>query len=155
MEPRLRHSKIAPQGFKAALQLNDYVKQCGLEPSLLDLISVRVSQINGCAFCIDVHAREARASGESEQRLYALTAWRETPFYTDRERAALAWAESVTLISTDHVPDEVYGHARQYFSEKELVDLTLAVASINTFTRLSISFRNPVPGRFTSAPGPS
>lgn len=101
---------------------------------------------------VATHGPEARASGESEQCLYALSAWRETPFYTDRERAALAWTEAVTLISIDHVSDEVYDHARQHFSEKELVDLTLAVATINTFTRLSISFRNPVPGRFAQAP---
>jgi AhpD family alkylhydroperoxidase len=155
MAPRIQHGKVAPQGLQAAKQLNDYVKQCDLEPSLLDLINVRASQINGCAFCIDVHTREARASGESEQRLYALTAWRETPFFTDRERAALAWTEAVTLISIDYVPDEVYDQAREYFSEKELVDLTLAVASINTMNRLSVSFRNPVPGRFPPAPLPS
>ncbi len=155
MEPRIQHSKVAPQGFQAALQLHNYVKHCGLESSLLDLINVRASQINGCAYCIDIHAREARAAGESEQRLYALSAWQEAPFYTDRERAALAWTEAVTLISVDHVPDEVYDQARLVFSEKELVDLTLAVASVNTFNRLSTSFRNPVPGRFTPPANPS
>jgi AhpD family alkylhydroperoxidase len=155
MEPRLQHSKIAPQGFQAALQLHNYVTHCGLERSLLDLINVRASQINGCAYCIDIHAREARAAGESEQRLYALSAWREAPFYSDRERAALAWTEAVTRISIDNVSDEIYEQARRYFSEKELVDLTLAVASINTFNRLSTSFRNPVPGRFTPPAGPS
>ncbi len=155
MEPRILHSKIAPQGFQAVLKLYEYVKLCGLETSLLDLINVRTSQINGCAYCIDIHSKEARAAGESEQRLYTLSAWREAPFYTDRERAALAWTEAVTLISIDHVPDEVYDEARRYFSEKELVDLTLAVVSINTFNRLSTSFRNPVAGRFSPAPDPS
>ena len=155
MEPRIHHGKISPQGIEAALQLYGYVKQCGLEPSLLHLVEVRASQINGCAYCIDVHAREARASGESEQRLYALAAWRDTPFYTERERAALAWTEAVTLISIDCVPDEVYDQARHCFGEKELVDLTFAVASINTMNRLSVSFRNPVPGRFTPSHGPS
>lgn len=154
MEPRIQHSKVAPQGFQAALQLYEYVKHCDLEPSLVDLINVRASQINGCAYCIDAHAREARASGESEQRLYALSAWQEAPFYTNRERAALAWAEAVTLVATDHVPDAVYDQARQVFSEKELVDLTLAVASINTFNRLSTSFRNPVASRFTPPADP-
>ncbi len=152
MEFRIQYGKVAPQGFRAVMQLDDYVKHCGLEASLLELIKVRASQINGCVLCIDVHTKEARFSGESEQRLYALDAWREAPFYTDRERAALAWTEAVTLISIDHVPDEVYDQARQYFSEKELVDLTLAVAYINTSNRLSISFRYPVAGQFTPAP---
>lgn len=155
MEPRIRHSKVAPQGFQAALQLYEYVKHCGLEISLLNLINVHASQINGCAYCIDAHAREARDAGESEQRLYALSAWREAPFYSDRERAALAWTEAVTLIAIDHASDEVYDQARQYFNEKELVDLTFAIVSINTFNRLSTSFRNPVAGRFPHAPDPS
>lgn len=155
MEPRIRHSKVAPLGFQAALQLYEYVKHCGLEQSLLDLIIVRASQINGCAYCIDVHAREARNAGESEQRLYALSAWREAPFYSDRERAGLAWTEAVTLISIDHASEEVYKQARKYFNEKELVDLTFAIVSINTFNRLSTSFRNPVAGRFPHPPDPA
>ncbi len=145
---RLAHGKIAPQGYQAAMKLHEYVKDCGLDPALLELIDLRASQINGCAYCIDFHGKNARTLGESEERISGLIAWRETPFYTDRERAALAWTEAVTLVSIDHVPGEVYDLARQYFSEKELVDLTLAVAFINTFNRLSISFRYPEPGRF-------
>ena len=105
--------------------LRHYVDGCGLEPALLELVKPRASQINGCAFCIDMHTKDARAMGETEQRLYALNAWHEAPFYTDRERAALAWTEAVTLVADGHVPDEVYAHARQHFSEQELVNLTM------------------------------
>ncbi len=150
MTPRLKPREVTPDGIKAFLCLQQYVDACGLEQSLLQIIRIRASQINGCAYCIDAHTKEARAQGETEQRLYALDAWRETPFYTDRERAALAWTEAVTLISIDHVPDEVYDQARQSFSEKELVDLTLALALINTWNRLSISFRS-VPGLYQPA----
>ncbi len=150
-QSRLAQSKIAPKGYQILAQLLDYVKHCGLESALVELINLRASQINGCAYCIDMHTRNARVMGESEQRLYALDAWHETPFYTDRERAALAWTEAVTLVSIEHVPDEVYALARQYFSEKELVDLTFAVSLINTYNRLSISFRYPEPGSFRLA----
>ncbi len=130
--------------------LENYVHQSGLEPSLLDLVKVRASQINGCAYCIDMHTKDARARGETEQRLYELDAWRETPFYTDRERAALAWTEAITLIGEGHAPDEVYEQAREQFGEKELVDLTLAIVAINGWNRLAIGFRS-VPGTYQPA----
>lgn len=123
------------------------MQKSGLEPSLVELIKTRVSQINGCAYCIDLHTKDARARGESEQRLYALSAWQETPFFTERERAALAWAEAVTEVANEHVPDEVYEIARQQFTEKELVDLTLAIIAINGWNRLAIAFR-AVPGTY-------
>jgi len=110
---------------------------------LLELVKTRASQINGCAFCIDMHTKDARANGETEQRLYALNAWRETPFYTDRERAALAWTEAVTLISEGHVPEDVFEQARAQFSDEELVNLTVALVAINGWNRLSIAFRVP------------
>src|SRR5215831_18787317 len=130
MEQRLSYAKVAPRGYRAMEALQDYVDDCGLEPLLLELIKLRASQINGCAYCIDMHTKDARAAGETEQRLYELNAWRETPFYTDRERAALAWTEAVTLVSETHVPDDVYEEARRYFTEEELVNLTLAVVAI-------------------------
>jgi AhpD family alkylhydroperoxidase len=123
--------------------LQKYVEECGLEKPLLELVKTRASQINGCAFCIDMHTKDARANGETEQRLYALNAWRETPFYTDRERAALAWTEAVTLISEGHVPEDVFEQARAQFSDEELVNLTIAVVAINGWNRLSIAFRVP------------
>ena len=141
---------VAPGAYKAMLGLETYVRQSGLEPSLLELVKLRVSQINGCAYCIDMHTKDARAGGETEQRLYALSAWRETPFYTDRERAALAWTEAVTQVAEGHVPDEVYELARQQFTEKELVDLTLGIVAINGWNRIAISFRT-VPGTYTPA----
>jgi AhpD family alkylhydroperoxidase len=147
MEARIDHTKVAPEALKTMLALEAYIHRSGLESSLLDLLRVRASQINGCAFCIDMHSKDARAAGETEQRLYELDAWRETPFYTERERAALAWTEAVTLISEGHVPDSVYEEARRHFSEKELVDLTMAVVSINGWNRLAISFR-AVPGTY-------
>jgi AhpD family alkylhydroperoxidase len=147
MEPRIDFTKVNPDAAKAMYTLEAYVKSSALEPSLIDLIKVRASQLNGCAFCIDMHTREARAKGEGEQRLYLLDAWRESPLYTDRERAALEWAESLTLISIDHVPDEVFNRVRQQFSEAELVDLSMAVVAINGWNRLSIGFR-AVPGSY-------
>lgn len=147
MEPRLDFTKISPQAYQAMAGLESYVRNSGLERSLLELVKLRASQINGCAYCIDMHTKDARAAGESEQRLYALSAWRETPFYTDRERAALKWTETVTLISDGHAPDEVYEEARRHFSEQELVDLTLAIVAINGWNRLAISFR-AVPGTY-------
>lgn len=147
MQQWIRYSKIAPEGFRAFLGLENYVKQCGLEESLLELVRIRASQINGCGFCIDAHTKDARAEGESEQRLYCLSAWGETPFYSDRERAALAWTEAVTKISVNQVPDDVYERAITYFSEKELVDLTMAVVAINGWNRLAISF-NAQPGSY-------
>ena len=142
MKPRIDYRKSAPrEALQALYGLEQYVRKSGLEARLLELVRMRASQINGCAFCIDMHSKDARAEGESEQRLYGLSAWRETPFYTDRERAALEWTESVTLVSRDQVPDEVYERVRQHFSEGELIDLTLAVAMINTWNRVAIAFR--------------
>jgi AhpD family alkylhydroperoxidase len=147
MQPRLEYDKAASDGVKALSGLESYVHRCGLEPVLLELVKLRASQINGCAYCIDMHTKDARARGETEQRLYALTAWRETPFFSDRERAALAWAEAVTEVAHTHVPDEVYELALRHLGEKELVDLTLAVVAVNGWNRLAISFRK-VPGTY-------
>jgi AhpD family alkylhydroperoxidase len=151
MQPRLNTQKVAPGVIHAMLEMENYIRKSSrLEPSLLELVRMRASQINGCAYCLDMHSKDARANGETEQRLYALNAWRETPFFTDRERAALAWTEAVTLVSQDHVPDSVYEEARQRFSEEELVNLTLAIATINSWNRLCISFR-VVPGEYQPA----
>jgi len=147
MESRLDYMDAAPKGIAALSRLEDYVRQSGLERSLVELVKLRASQINGCAFCIDMHTKDARLEGESEQRLYALSAWAETPFYTQRERAALAWAEAVTLIGNEGAPDALYEETRRQFSEKEVVDLTLAVIAINAWNRLAISFRK-VPGSY-------
>jgi AhpD family alkylhydroperoxidase len=147
MEPRMRYDEIAPGALQAMRQLEKYVRASGLERSLLELVKIRASQINGCAFCIDMHAKDARAKGESEQRIYLLDAWREAPFYTERERAALEWAEAVTLITHGHVPDGVFERVRRQFSERELIDLTMAVVAINGWNRLAISFR-AVPGSY-------
>jgi AhpD family alkylhydroperoxidase len=141
MEPRIAYGKAAPAAVEGLFTLERYLAKSELGHTLLDLVKLRSSQINGCAFCIDMHWKDARARGESEQRLYGLDAWRESPYYTDRERAALAWAEAVTLVATTHVPDEVYEQARAQFSEKELVDLTTAIVAINGWNRLAISFR--------------
>jgi AhpD family alkylhydroperoxidase len=147
MEPRIQYAEAAAAGIQAMRGLESYVRHCGLEPSLLDLVKTRASQINGCAFCIDMHTKDARSRGESEQRLYALSAWEETPFFTERERAALAWTEAVTRVAEGHVPDEVFERVRKQFPDKELVDLTLAVVAINGWNRLAISFR-AVPGSY-------
>jgi AhpD family alkylhydroperoxidase len=143
MGEHLKYEKAAPGALQAMYSLQNYVEECGLEKSLIELVKTRASQINGCAFCIDMHTKDARANGETEQRLYALNAWRETPFYTDRERAALAWTEAVTLISEGHVPEDVFEQARAQFSDEELVNLTIAVVAINGWNRLSIAFRVP------------
>jgi AhpD family alkylhydroperoxidase len=147
MEPRIDYVKTAAEARAAMTGLDKYVHQAGLDRGLLELVKLRASLINGCAYCVDMHTKVARSQGETEQRLYAISVWRETPFYTERERAALAWTEAVTLVSVDHVPDDVYNHARQHFTEKELVDLTLAIVAINTWNRLAIAFRT-VPGTF-------
>jgi AhpD family alkylhydroperoxidase len=141
MKSRIDYTKASPLALKAMYALQGAVNSCGLEPTLQELIKLRVSQINGCAYCIDMHFREATAKGEKLERLYLLDAWRESPLYTDRERAALAWAESVTLVSQTHVPDDVFEEARKNFSEEELVNLTLAVVTINGWNRFSIGFR--------------
>lgn len=153
MKERIDYKTAAPGAFKAMLELESYVRGSGLEHSLLELVKTRVSQINGCAYCLDMHTKDARAAGETEQRLYVLPAWREAPFYSERERAALAWTESVTQISTSAVADELYAEVRRYFDEKALVDLTLAIIAINGWNRLAVPFRtetgnyrpNPVP----------
>ncbi|MDG3008049.1 carboxymuconolactone decarboxylase family protein [Paludisphaera mucosa] len=146
MEPRLNYAKLAPEPIKGLFAIGKYLADCGLEPSLVELVKVRGSQLNGCAFCLDMHTQDARSHGETEQRLYALTAWRETPFFSDRERAALAWTEAVTRIA-EGVPDAVYEEARAQFSEKELADLTWAAVAINAWNRLAITFRVP-PGTY-------
>jgi AhpD family alkylhydroperoxidase len=136
--------------MQAMLGVENYVRKSALDHSLVHLVKVRASQINGCAYCIDMHTKDARADGENEQRLYALNAWRETPFFTDRERAALAWTEAVTLISDGQAPDDVYEAVRQRFTEEELVDLTMAIVAINGWNRLAIAFR-AVPGEYQPA----
>jgi len=143
MQQRLSYSKVSPEGTDILQKLERYVKSSGLEADLLELVKLRASQINGCAYCIDMHTKDARTHGESEQRLYGVSAWHEAPFYSERERAALAWTEAVTLIGKTHVPDDVYAEARKHFSEKELVDLTFAIIAINSWNRLAISFRTP------------
>ncbi|HYM04339.1 MAG TPA: carboxymuconolactone decarboxylase family protein [Stellaceae bacterium] len=143
MQELLKYAAASPGAYAAMRGMGRYVRECGLEHGLLELVKTRASQINGCAFCIDMHTKDARAAGESEQRLYALAAWRETPFYTERERAALAWTEAVTLIADAPVPEELYHATRRHFSEKEIVDLTLAVITINGWNRLAATFRTP------------
>jgi AhpD family alkylhydroperoxidase len=143
MQVRFNGARLSPDGYKAMLGLEEYLHRSGLEPNLLHLIKLRASQINGCAYCIDMHWKDLRAIGETEQRLYGLDAWRESPYYTDRERAAFAWTEAVTLITQGHVPDEVYETVRQQFSEKEIADLTFAIVTINAWNRLAISARTP------------
>jgi AhpD family alkylhydroperoxidase len=128
-------------------QLERSVRTCGLEASLLELIKIRASQINGCAYCIDMHTKDARAAGESEQRIYLLSAWHEAPFYSDRERAALEWTEALTLIAENHVPDDIYQRVKPHFTDEELVNLTLAVSTINAWNRFAISFRSE-PGTY-------
>ncbi|MGC1463434.1 MAG: carboxymuconolactone decarboxylase family protein [Terracidiphilus sp.] len=141
MPQRLRYGKAFPEGIRALFELGRVINESGLEPSLIELVKTRASQMNGCAYCIDMHTKDARAAGETEQRLYALSAWEETPFYTPRERAALAWTEAITNIQQGHAPDEVYEEVRKEFSEAELVKLTFAIAQINTWNRISIAFR--------------
>ena len=150
MQQRMDYKKSAPNGYKAMSTLEQYVRSSGLEASLLELIKIRASQINGCAFCLDMHTKDARAAGETEQRLYTLSAWHETPFFTERERAALAWTEAVTRVPDTHVPDEVYESVRKHFNEQELVNITLAVVAINGWNRLAIAFRT-VPGSYQPA----
>src|SRR5262249_35923127 len=147
MKARLDFRKASPRGEDAMKALHAFVSNCGLDHSLLELVKLRASQINQCAHCIDMHTKELRADGESEQRLYLLNAWRESPFYSERERAALAWTEAVTLVADTQVPDDVYEQARKAFSEEELVNLTMAVIAINGANRLNVAFRT-VPGSY-------
>ena len=151
MKPRFNYGKVAPGVYDAMDAVDQYVANCGIEESLLHLVRLRASQINGCAYCLDMHWKDLRALGESEQRLYSLDAWRECPYYTERERAALAWTEAVTLVAEGHVPDAVFEASRAHLSEKELADLTLAVAGINAWNRLSIASRLE-PGTYQPAP---
>ena len=144
---RIEYTKFAPEVIRSLYAIERYLHDSGIDVRLLHMVKLRVSQINGCAFCIDMHWKDARAAGESEQRLCGLDAWRESPYYNDRERAALDWAESITLVSQTHVPDEVFERLRGQFSEKEIVDLTHAVAMINLWNRLAIPFR-AVPGLY-------
>src|SRR5436309_2384205 len=147
MQERINVVKVAPELTKALLGLEQYVRGSGLEAPLLELVRMRASQVNGCAYCIDMHSKDARAAGETEQRLYLLDAWREAPYYTDRERAALAWTEAVTKVTEGHVPDAVFEEVRGQFDDKELADLTMAIAAINAWNRMAISFR-ALPGGY-------
>ena len=147
MEQRIDIMSASRGALQAMLGLATFLGRCGLDKKLLDLINLRVSQINGCAYCIDMHWKDLRAAGENEQRLYGLDAWRESPYYTDRERAALAWAEAVTLVADTHVPDEVFTEARSHFNDEELANLTLGVVAINGFNRMNIAFQT-APGTY-------
>jgi AhpD family alkylhydroperoxidase len=151
MQERFQYSKAYPEAFKAMLALSQAVEKTGLTPQLIDLVNYRVSQLNGCAYCLDMHSKDLRARGETEQRLYMINAWREVPhLYNDRERAALAWAEAVTQLEDGQVQDEVYEIARQEFSQAELVQLTLAIVAINGWNRFNVAFRTPA-GNYKSA----
>ena len=150
MTVRFNYGKAAPGVYDAMDALDQYLRVCGLERHLVFLVQLRVSQINGCAYCLDMHWKDLRAGGEPEQRLYSLEAWRECPYYSDRERAALAWAEAVTHVTDGHVPDALHEDVRAQFNEKELADLTLAVATINAWNRLSIAARL-TPGTYQPA----
>ena len=141
MKTRINYALAAPGVYDAMDALDEYVRQCGLERPLILLVQLRASQINGCAVCLDMHWKDLRALGESEQRMYSLDAWRECPYYSDRERAAFEWTEAITEVANEHVPERVYEEVRPHFTEKELADLTLAVAAINAWNRLSIAAR--------------
>jgi AhpD family alkylhydroperoxidase len=151
MKPRLNPYQAAPGAMKAMVDLEAQVASSGLEPALIELVKIRASQINGCAFCLHMHTRDARAEGEREERLYLLDAWRESPLYSKRERAALAWTEAVTLVAQTHVPDEVYDQAHAEFSDQELVRLTLLVTTINAWNRFAIAFRSIHPANVKAA----
>jgi len=141
MQQRLDAMKVSPAAFKAVAGLQAYVDQSGLDRTLLELVKIRASQINGCAYCLVMHTTEARQHGETDERMHLLNAWREAPVFSERERAALAWTEALTLITEGHVPDAVYEQVRRHFNEKELVDLTAATVAINTWNRIAIAFR--------------
>lgn len=154
MESRINFAENGHGAMKALFGVGIYLAKSGLDKKLLSLVDMRVSQINGCAYCLDMHSKDLRAEGETEQRIYMLDAWRESPIYTDKERAALEWAEAVTKITEGHVPDEVYERVRKEFDEKELIDLTLAVTTVNSWNRVNIALRTPAggyqPGMFAS-----
>lgn len=143
MPSRINLNRVAPQGYEAMLALQAYVNQCGLEQPLMELVKIRASQLNGCAFCIDMHTRDALKHGISQQRMHLLNAWSEAPLYSERERAALAWTEALTFIAEGHAADEVYQQVRPHFSDKELADLSFAIATINAWNRLAIAMRTP------------
>ena len=144
MKARIDFAKLLPKVMQALYPMAKYVNGSGLDHRLLELVKMRTSQLNGCAYCLDMHSKDARAAGETEQRLYLLDAWRETPLYTERERTALEWTEAVTRVADGHVPDEVYARARDHFGEEELLSLTIAVIATNSFNRLNIAFRPEV-----------
>lgn len=150
MSARMDYTKVGSGALRAMHGLEKYLAESSIEAPLRELVKLRASQINGCAYCIDMHWKDAHAAGETEQRLYGLVAWREAPYYSERERAALAWTEALTLIADNHVPDELYEKTRRQFSEQELVDLTLAVTTINAWNRIAISFRSE-PGTYQPA----
>lgn len=141
MEQRIDFYRASPDAIRALTALEGAIGKLGLDPALLDLVKLRASQINGCAFCVDLHASDLRKRGETDRRLAALPVWRETPFFTDRERAALAWTEALTLLAQTHAPDADYALVREHFSERECVDLSLAIGVINTWNRLAVGFR--------------
>jgi AhpD family alkylhydroperoxidase len=143
--PRIDYSKVAPEGYDHLEELSKYADKSGLSRNLLELVRLRASQINGCTYCIKYHSARAKTYGESDERIWLLSVWDRVPIYSDREKAAFAWAEEITLISKNHAPDSVYREARKYFGEKELVDLTLAIISINAWNRISISMRDSLP----------
>ncbi|HEV8391859.1 MAG TPA: carboxymuconolactone decarboxylase family protein [Dongiaceae bacterium] len=145
MKPRINPIQAAPETVKAMIALEDHLVKSGLETSLYHLVKTRASQINGCAYCIHMHTRDARAHGETEERLYLLDAWRESPLYSDRERAALAWTESLTLIAETHAPDELFDAVKKHFSDDEIVKLTVLIGAINAWNRLAISMRSVHP----------
>jgi AhpD family alkylhydroperoxidase len=151
MEARLDYAAVAPGVMKAMAGLKAYLNSTELEPPLLELVKLRASQINGCAYCVDMHSKDARAGGETEERLYTLSVWRDTPFFTPREQAALAWTEALTLLPQSHVSDDLYQATLDQFGEKGLVDLTLAVSYINAWNRFGVSFRD-VPGEYQPKP---
>ena len=150
MEPRIDFMKYGQGAINALLGVEKYIHGTGLDPTILNLLKIRASQINGCAYCIDMHWKDARVAGETEQRLYGLDAWEESPYYSDRERAALAWTEAVTNLQEGHVPDSVFEEVRKSFTDKELADLTLAITAINSWNRLNIAART-VPGTYQPA----
>lgn len=141
MDKRIDYYSASKEAMEAMLSLEKSVSRLGLEPQLLELVKLRASQINGCAFCVDLHTREARQAGETERRLYAVSVWRETPFFTERERAALAWTEAITLVADTHAPDADYELLAAHFNKKEMTDLTLAIVTINGWNRIAIGFR--------------
>jgi AhpD family alkylhydroperoxidase len=147
MEPRIDYTTASPGASKAMLELESFVRQSGLDAKLLELVKIRASQLNGCAYCIDMHTKDARLRGETEQRIYSLEAWRETPFFSEKERAGLAWTEAITNIQRGHAPEAVYQELSRHFDETERVNLTLAITTINAWNRIAIGFRM-VPGSY-------